>query len=47
LLFFPKLLIQVPHIEIFRPFFIILMLVSIAYGLRWLYRQGMKKARRK
>ncbi len=47
LLFFPKVLVRVPHLELFRPLFISLWLVTVVSGLVSLYRQGMKRARRK
>ena len=47
LLFTPKLLARIPHLEMIRPFFILLGLASIAYGVAWIYRQGMKRARKR
>lgn len=42
---FPKQFVRIPHIQLFRPFMIALTLVSILYGIIWLYRQGMKRAK--
>jgi len=44
---FPRLFVRIPHIQLFKPFMIALTLVSMLYGVVWLYRQGMKSARSK
>jgi len=41
---FPNLATRIPHPEYIRIFLIPFTLVSIVYGVFWLYRQGMKRA---
>jgi len=43
---FPKQIARIPHLELIRPFMIVLVLVSAIYGIAWLYRRGMKTARK-
>jgi hypothetical protein len=43
---FPKIVTRIPHPNAIRPFLILFVLVSIVYGVVWLYRQGMKRAKR-
>jgi len=43
---FPKLATRIPHPEYIRIFLVPFMLVSIVYGVFWLYRQGMKRAKK-
>jgi len=45
LICFPSAVARIPHIGLFRPFFVILALLTIAYGLRRLYLHGAKSAR--
>jgi hypothetical protein len=44
---FPKLVMWIPHPAAIRPFLILFVLVSLVYGVVWLYHQGMKRAKRK
>lgn len=47
---FPKLAIlfnRIPHPEVIRPFLIFFVLISALYGIVSLYRQGMKRAKKK
>lgn len=46
LVLFPKLAARIANIGTLRPFFIFLAFVSIAYGIVWLYRQGMKTSKK-
>ena len=43
---FPKQVVRIPHLELIRPFMITLTFLSIVYGLVWLYRQGMSRAKK-
>jgi hypothetical protein len=43
--FFPTKAVRIPHILFIRPYMIVLTVVSLVYGIFWLYRQGMKSAR--
>jgi hypothetical protein len=43
---FPKLATWIPYPGAIRPFLIVFVLASLIYGVVWLYRQGMKRARR-
>jgi hypothetical protein len=42
---FPRLAAWIPNPEFIRIFLIPFALVSAVYGLAWLYRQGMKRAK--
>jgi len=46
---FPTLLIKIPRseLELIRPCLLVFILISIVYGIVWLYRQGMKRAKSK
>ena len=44
---FPKMATRIPHPSAIRPFLILFVFVSLVYGVVWLYRQGMKRAKRK
>jgi hypothetical protein len=44
---FPKMAARISHPSAIRPFLILFVLVSFVYGVVWLYRQGMKRAKRK
>jgi len=44
---FPRLVSRIPHPELI-PFFVFpFVLVSFLYGIGWIYRQGMKRVRRR
>lgn len=44
---FPKAAARIPHLELIRPYMVILVLVSVVYGIVWLYHQGVKRAKGK
>ena len=46
LVFYPSVLVHIPHLELVRPLLIVLMLASIAYGVVALYSSGMKRGNR-
>ena len=43
---FPSLAVWIPYPVLIRPFLLLLVLVSLAYGIACLYRKGMKRAER-
>ena len=43
---FPRQAIRIPHITFIRPYMFALTIVSVVYGVVWLYRQGMNQTRR-
>lgn len=45
LVLFPKMVTWIPHPGAIRPFLILFVLVSAVYGVAWLYRQGMNRAK--
>jgi hypothetical protein len=45
--FLPRQAIRIPHTSLIRPYMIVLTVVSVVYGVSWLYRQGVKRARGK
>ncbi len=44
---FPKVATRIPHLEFIRPYMVILVLVSVVYGIVWLYRLGVKRVKGK
>ena len=42
----PKLAGRIPQLQLVRPYLVILFLVTLAYGIACLYRQGTNRARK-
>lgn len=45
LVVFPKLAVLIPHPEYIRVFLVAFVPFSAVYGLVWVYRRGMKRAK--
>jgi len=43
----PKVAARIPHLDLLRPYLVILVLVSVVCGTVWLYHQGVKRAKGK
>jgi hypothetical protein len=46
LLINPQAIAKIPHFALFKPYFIILFVVTVLYSILWLFRLGMRRARK-
>jgi hypothetical protein len=42
----PQAVAKIPHFALFKAYFIILFVITVVYFIAWLFRLGMKRARK-